>query len=188
MIKQVLILLLIPFVMGCFEKASKSEEGDNSIEYNPEYRLTELGIDLPEPPSPTANYVPFVQVDDLLFLAGNGPQLEDGTFITGKVGVDLSVEDGYQAARLTGIGHLSRLKQALGNLNKVKKIVKVNGMVNATNDFTNHSQVINGFSDLMVVVFGEAGRHARTSIGVASLPQNIPVEINLVVQIEKSDH
>lgn len=149
-----------------------------------ETRLKELGIVLPASAAPVANYVNAVQTGNLLFLAGKGPKRDDGTYITGKVGSDLTIEQGYQAARLTGIGQLAALKEAIGNLDRVKRIVKVLGMVNAGPDFTDHPKVINGFSDLMVEVFGEKGKHARSAVGMNSLPLGIAVEIELIVEIE----
>ncbi len=148
-------------------------------------RLRELGIELPPASSPVANYVNAVTTsDNLVFLAGKGPQKTDGTYITGKVGRDLSIEEGYAAARLTGINQLAALKAHLGSLDRVKRIVKVNGMVNATDDFTNHPEVINGYSDLMVEVFGDKGKHARAAVGMNSLPRNIAVEVEMVVELE----
>ena len=152
---------------------------------DPEAKLKELGIELPAVPAPYANYVNAVRVGNLLFLAGKGPNLPDGKYVTGTVGEDLTIEQGYEAARLTGLVQLAVLKNELGDLKKVKRIVKVLGMVNASTDFTDHSKVINGFSDLMVAVFGEKGRHARSSVGMCSLPLNIAVEIELVVEVEE---
>ena len=150
----------------------------------PEDKLKELGITLPSTPSPAANYVNAVRSGNLLFLAGKGPNTPDGKYITGKVGEDLSIEQGYEAARLTGISQLAVLKYELGDLSKVKRIVKVLGMVNATPDFTDHPKITNGFSDLMVQVFGEKGKHARSSVGMCSLPFGIAVEIEMIVEIE----
>jgi len=149
-----------------------------------EAKLQRLGIILPEVSAPVANYVNAVQTGNLLFMAGKGPTRPDGTRVTGKLGTDLTVEQGYEAARLVGINQLAVLKQAVGNLDRVKRIVKVTGMVNASPDFKQHPQVINGFSDLMVSVFGERGKHARTAVGMGSLPSNIAVEIEMVVEIE----
>ncbi len=147
--------------------------------------LKKLGITLPTPSTPIANYVNAVTTsDNLVFLAGKGPKREDGTYITGKVGKDLSVKEGYAAARRSGILQLGALKAAIGDLNRVKRIVKVLGMVNSTADFTDHPEVINGFSDLMVEVFGERGKHARAAVGMYSLPRNIAVEIEMIVEIE----
>lgn len=120
----------------------------------------------------------------MLFLAGKGPGLPDGTFITGKIGQDLTIEQGKEAARMVAINQLAVLKAELGNLNKVKSIVKVLGMVNCGPDFTQQPQVINGFSDLMVEVFGEKGKHARSAVGMNALPMNIAVEVELIVEIE----
>lgn len=147
-------------------------------------KLRELNITLRTPTKPMANYVKAVRTGNLLFLAGSGPSHPDGTNITGKVGKDLTVEQGYDAARSAGINILSTLKQELGDLNKVKRVVKVLGMVNSTDDFTDHPKVINGFSDLMVAVFGEKGKHARSAVGMNSLPSNIAVEIEIIVEVE----
>ncbi|MEJ2162068.1 MAG: RidA family protein [Robiginitalea sp.] len=143
----------------------------------------ELDIQLPVPSSPVANYVNAVQSGNLIFMAGKGPKNAEGEYVTGKVGEDLTVEEGYLAARLVGINQLAVLKAELGNLNKVKRIVKVLGMVNATPDFGNQPEVVNGFSDLMVEVFGERGKHARAAVGMGSLPRGIAVEIEMVVEV-----
>ena len=151
-----------------------------------ESRLQEMGITLPEVPTPVANYVRAVRSGNLVFLAGHGPMQADGTYITGKVGRDLSVEEGYEAARLTGLLLLASLRAEIGDLNKVTRVVKVNGMVNATDDFTQQPNVINGCSDLLVAVFGpEIGKHARAAVGMASLPIGIAVEIDAVVEIRE---
>ena len=152
---------------------------------NPEEKIKELGIILKEPSKPVANYVNAVRTGNLIFLAGKGPRTPDGKLITGKLGEDMSVEQGYEAARTVAISQLAVLKSELGDLNKVKRIVKVLGMVNATPDFTDHPEVINGFSDLMVEVFGEKGKHARAAVGMGSLPRNIAVEIELIVEVEE---
>ncbi len=149
-----------------------------------EKRLKEKGVILPENAKPIANYVSAVRTGNLLFLAGKGPLRSPGVYITGKVGQDLTPEQAYQAARLTGVLQLSAIKEAIGNLDKVKRIVKVLGMVNCIADFTEHSKVINGFSDLMVEAFGEKGKHARSSVGISSLPNNMVVEIELIVEVE----
>jgi enamine deaminase RidA (YjgF/YER057c/UK114 family) len=150
----------------------------------PEERLKQLNIDLPAVGKPIANYVNVVRVGNLLFLSGKGPSNEKGVFITGKVGRDLTLEEGIAAARLTAINQLAVLKAELGNLNKVKRIVKVLGMVNCEADYKDHPKVINGFSDLMVQVFGEKGKHARSAVGMCSLPMNMAVEVELVVEVE----
>ena len=131
-----------------------------------EVKLKEKGIVLATPSNPVANYVNAVRVGNLLYLAGKGPQKADNTYITGKVGKDLTLEQGYEAARLTAISHLAVLKNELGSLNKVKRIVKVLGMVNCTEDFKDQPKVINGYSDLMVEIFGEKGKHARSAVGM----------------------
>jgi enamine deaminase RidA (YjgF/YER057c/UK114 family) len=147
-------------------------------------KLMELGIQLPPASKPIANYVKAVRTGNLLFLSGTGPSKSDGTYIIGKVGRDLTIEQGYEAAKVTGIVILSTLKNELGDLNKVKRIVKVLGMVNCHSDFTDQPKVINGFSDLIVSVFGEKGKHARSAVGMNALPMNMAVEIEIVVEIE----
>lgn len=149
-----------------------------------EKKLKELSIQLITPGRPVANYVKVVRTGNLLYLAGEGPLRGDGSYITGKVGADLTTEQGYEAARQTGIAVLSTLKNELGDLNKVKRIVKVLGMVNCPNTFTDHPKVIKGFSDLMVAVFGDKGKHARSAVGMNSLPMNTSVEIEVIVEIE----
>jgi enamine deaminase RidA (YjgF/YER057c/UK114 family) len=150
----------------------------------PEERLVQMGLTLPPVPPPAANYVNAVRTGNLLFLAGKGPSTPDGKYITGKLGGDLTIEQGYEAARSVALAQLAVLKSELGNLSKVKRIVKVQGMINSTPDFIDHSKVMNGFSDMMVAVFGEKGKHARSSVGMCSLPFNIAVEVELVVEIE----
>ena len=151
----------------------------------PEDKLKEMGITLPPPSAPAGSYVPAVRTGNLLFMAGSGPaNRPDGTRPTGKVGKDLSVEEGYEAARLVGINLLARLKEELGDLGKVVRVVKLLSMVNAVTDFTEHPSVANGCSDLMVEVFGERGRHGRSAVGMGSLPFNIPVEIEMIVEVE----
>lgn len=145
--------------------------------------MREIGIELPSLSPPIANYVRAVRTGNLVFMAGAGP-LKDGKYWAGKVGTDLSVEDGYQAARLTGINQLASLKAEIGDLSRVKRIVKVMGMVNCGPDFTEQPEVINGFSDLMVEVFGEKGKHARSAVGMTALPRNMAVEIEMIVEIE----
>lgn len=152
-------------------------------DYDPEARLLALGIELTTPSSPVANYVNAVRVGNLVFLAGKGPRKADGEYVTGKLGVDLTVDEGYEAARLVGVSQLAVLKAELGNLNKVKRIVKVLGMVNASPDFGDQPEVVNGFSDLMVEVFGDRGKHARAAVGMGSLPRGISVEVEMVVEV-----
>lgn len=149
-----------------------------------EDKLKELGITLPDTPAPMANYVPAVRTGSLVYLSGLGPaNRPDGTTPLGKLGDDMSVEEGYEAARLTGINILARLKGELGDLDRVKRVVKLLSMVNTTPDFTQQPAVANGCSDLMVEVFGEQGRHARSAVGMNSLPNNIPIEIEIIVEV-----
>ena len=155
------------------------------IAQDAETNIKEKGIVLSSPSSPVANYVNAVKVGNLLFLAGKGPLKADKTYVTGKVGKDLTIEQGYQAARLTAISHLAVIKDELGSLNKVKRIVKVLGMVNCTEDFKDQSKVINGYSDLMVEVFGDKGKHARSAVGMYALPFNMAMEIEVIVEIEE---
>jgi len=148
-------------------------------------RLKELGITLPDPPKPLGNYVPGVRVGNLLFLSGHGPIRREGQpSARGKVGKDLTLEQGYAVARDVGINLLGSARTLLGSLDRVKRIVKVLGMVNCTDDFGDQPKVINGFSDLMVEVFGENGRHARSAVGMAALPSGIPVEIEMILEVE----
>jgi enamine deaminase RidA (YjgF/YER057c/UK114 family) len=148
-----------------------------------ETKLKEKGIVLVPPSSPVANYVNAVRVGNLLYLAGKGPTKADNTNITGKLGRDLTIEQGYEAARITAINHLAVIKKELGSLNKVKRIVKVLGMVNCTEDFKDQPKVINGYSDLMVEIFGENGKHARSAVGMCALPFNMAVEVEVIVEI-----
>lgn len=149
-----------------------------------EAKLKQLKIELPQVNTPLANYVHVVRSGNLLFLAGKGPSKVDGSYIVGKVGTDLSLEEGREAARLTALNQLAVLKAELGDLNRIKRIVKVLGMVNCDASFKDHPKVINGFSDLIVEVFGEKGKHARSAVGMCSLPNNMAVEIELIVEIE----
>jgi enamine deaminase RidA (YjgF/YER057c/UK114 family) len=147
-----------------------------------EARLKELGIDLPPPPAATANYVPFVREGGLLFVAGQGPMAADGTIAyMGRVGTDVSEEDGYQAARMCAVNCLAQIKAALGSLDNVKRVVSLRGFVACADDFYDQPKIINGASDLMVEVFGDAGRHARTAIGTIALPFNIATEVDMIV-------
>jgi len=150
----------------------------------PEENLAKLNITLPKTSAPVANYVNAVRTGKLIYLAGKGPIRENGQYITGKLGDSLTVEQGYEAARITGIIQIGVLKDLLGDLSKVKRIVKVNGYVNSTNNFVDQPKVMNGYSDLMVQVFGEKGKHARTSVSVNTLPFNIPVEVEMIVEVK----
>ncbi|MEX0273059.1 MAG: RidA family protein [Flavobacteriaceae bacterium] len=169
------------------EKEEVIQEVSREQGYDPEARLAEMDIVLPTPSVPVANFVHAVRTGDLIFLAGKGPRTPNGENITGKLGADLDIDRGYEAARAAGINQLAVLKATLGDLKKVKRVVKVVGMVNATPDFTDHPKVINGFSDLMVAVFGERGKHARAAVGMASLPSNIAVEVDMVVEVYEGE-
>ena len=147
-----------------------------------EDRLKELGIEIVESYVPIANYVPVNRVGDMLYLSGTGPSIGKEALFCGKLGADISVEDAYQAARYSAINVLSMLKQELGDLDKVKQIIKMTGYINCTSDFHDQPAVLNGASDLFVEVFGERGRHARAAIGVNALPMSLPVEIEVLVQ------
>ncbi len=150
----------------------------------PEAKLAKLGIELPVSPPPTANFVRAVRTGNLVFLSGHGPLKKGGGYITGRLGQNLSIEEGYEAARRTAIALLASLKAEIGDLGKVKRIVKVHGMVNSTPAFIQQSAVMNGCSDLLVEVFGDAGKHARAAVGMASLPRGFAVEIEMVVEVE----
>ena len=152
-------------------------------DYDIDARLLELGITLNEPSQPVGNYINSVRTGNLIYMAGLGPLGPNG-YITGKLGQDLSIAEGYDAARYTAISQLTALKAEIGDLNKVKRIVKVFGMVNSTPTFTQQPAVINGFSDLMVAIFGDRGRHARAAVGMVALPMNICVEIEMIVEVE----
>jgi enamine deaminase RidA (YjgF/YER057c/UK114 family) len=151
-----------------------------------EAQLKERNIALPKQATPMANYVSAVRTGNLLFLAGHGPVRQaDGSYMRGKLGKDLSVEQGYQVAREVGLNLLATTRTALGSLDRVKRVVKVLGMVNSAEGFGDQPKVINGFSDLMVEVFGEAiGKHARSAVGMAELPVGIPVEIEMILEVE----
>jgi enamine deaminase RidA (YjgF/YER057c/UK114 family) len=147
-----------------------------------EQRLRDLGLTLPQRPAPLANYVPAVRTGDLLFVSGHGPYI-DGKTPAGRVGREFTVEQGYDMARSAGLNCLASVKAALGDLDKVKRVLKVLGMVNCTEDFGDQPKVINGCSDLLVAVFGDAGRHARSAVGVQALPFHMPVEIEMVLEV-----
>ncbi|MEO7989044.1 MAG: RidA family protein [Chryseolinea sp.] len=148
-------------------------------------KLKELGVELFVPGKPIANYVKAVRTGNLLFLAGHGPTKADGTNMQGKLGKDMTLEQGYMAARQTAISLLSTLKAELGDLNKVKRIVKVTGWVNCEPDFGDQPKVINGCSDLLVSVFGTKGMHARAALGANALPLGMPVEVEIIVELEE---
>ena len=149
-----------------------------------EAKFAELNLELPPAPKPPGTYTPVVQIDNMLYVSGHGPVISDGTMITGKVGADLSEEEGIQAARQVGLTILATLKSQIGSLDRVERIVKVLGMVNAAPDVCSHPKVSNGFSDLMVEIFGENGRAARSAVGMGSLPGNIAVEIEVILKLK----
>nr|BAL53676.1 translation initiation inhibitor [uncultured Planctomycetota bacterium] len=153
---------------------------------SPEKRLQELHLTLPPAPKPVAVYKPAILVGNLLYVSGHGPLTPEGKIgICGKVGADLTLEQGYQAARQVGLAILATVRQTLGSLDKVKRLVKTLGMVNAAPDFRDHPKVINGFSELMAEVFGpEAGIGARSAVGMGSLPNNIAVEIECIFEVQ----
>jgi enamine deaminase RidA (YjgF/YER057c/UK114 family) len=147
-------------------------------------RLNALGLILPPPPAPIGNYVPYRLGGGLLFLSGFGPRKHDGGIVTGKVGATVSIEEGYEAAKLCGLNLLTNIQTALGSLDRVDTILKVLGMVNAVPDFGQHPRVIDGCTDLFVAVFGENGRPARSAVGMGSLPRDISVEVEAVVLVK----
>lgn len=148
-----------------------------------EARLKSLGIELPPPPRPMGSYVTAARSGNLLFLSGHGPVRDGWILYQGRVGRDLTIEQGQEAARVTGLNLLATVRDTVGSLDRVRRIVKALGMVQCADDFTDHPKVINGFSDLMVEVFGEAGRHARTAVGMGSLPTGIAVAVEMVVEV-----
>jgi enamine deaminase RidA (YjgF/YER057c/UK114 family) len=148
-----------------------------------EEKLDGLGLELPSPARPVGTYVPAVRTGDLLFLSGHGPTRSDGKVIRGCLGDDMSVEEGYDAARAVALNLIATMKAELGDLDRVRRIVKVLGMVRCTPDFDQHPKVINGASDLFVELWGDAGRHARSAVGMAALPSGIAVEIELVAEV-----
>lgn len=186
--KRTGVVLVTLVLVGWLVSPSLAGARDTAAEKDPtgspEERLAALGIALPTPPAPVANYVRAVTTGNLVFLAGHGPLTADGTYITGKLGKDLTLEEGYEAARLTAIALLASLKTEIDDLDRVRRIVKVTGMVNSDPAFTDQPQVINGCSDLLVEIFGDRGKHARAAVGMASLPIGIAVEIEMVVEVD----
>ncbi len=170
--KKKLLLLSLCFV------------GILSFAQTPEDRLKKEGIDLPNISAPVANYVNVVRVGNLLFLSGKGPLKTDGTYITGKLGLEHTIESGYAAAKLVAINQLAVLKNELGQLSKIKRIVKVLGLVNSAANFYDQPKVMNGFSDFMVLILGEKGKHARSAIGTNTLPFNMAVEVEMIVEVD----
>jgi enamine deaminase RidA (YjgF/YER057c/UK114 family) len=149
----------------------------------PEEKLTSLGLVLPEVPVPVANYVPYRWAGNLLYLSGQGPKRPDGTYRPGRLGRDATIEEAYEEARLTGLNLLAVAKSALGELSRIEAVIKLLGMVNADPDFSDHPKVINGCSDLLVEVLGDAGRHARSAVGMGSLPNRMTVEIEAILLV-----
>jgi len=148
-----------------------------------EQQLKQLGLDLPAPPKPVANYVPAVRVGDLLFLSGVLPSRDGQLVMTGKLGENLTVEQGAEAARVAVLNGVSIIRSAVGSLDHVKQIVKMVGYIASAPGSTDQPQVLNGASDLLVSLFGDAGRHVRVAVGAAELPRRAPVEIELIVQV-----
>ncbi|GEO17632.1 RidA family protein [Microvirga aerophila] len=149
----------------------------------PEEKLTSLGLVLPEVPVPVANYVPYRWAGNLLYLSGQGPKRTDGTYRPGRLGRNATIEEAYEEARLTGLNLLAVAKSALGELSRIEAVIKLLGMVNAEPDFSDHPKVINGCSDLLVEVLGDAGRHARSAVGMGSLPNRMTVEIEAILLV-----
>jgi len=149
-----------------------------------EKRAKELGLEFPPLTKPSGNYVHGVRSGNLLFMSGCGPRRKDGSAITGKLGETLTIEQGYEAARHVGLNMLVNIREMLGSLDKVKRVVKTLGMVNAAPHFNDTPKVMNGFSDLFVEVFGEAGRGARSAVGMVTLPNQIAVEVEMVLEVE----
>jgi enamine deaminase RidA (YjgF/YER057c/UK114 family) len=148
-----------------------------------EARLKELGIVLPTLPKPVANYLPYRLAGNLLYLSGQGPRDEKGASLSGKLGAEITTEEGYRRARLVGLGLLAATRDALGSLDRVDFVVKLLGMVNAVPNFNDSPKVINGCSDLFVAVLGDRGRHARSAVGMGSLPNQITVEVEAVMRV-----
>ena len=192
--EKIKYLFLVLFLVNC----TSNDRGavDYSLmnkplyDYDVEEKIKQLNIELPTPGEPIANYVPTVRFSEtknsmLVYVSGTGPRKENGDYLTGRLGDDMTIEEGYGAAKLTGINILASLKKEIGDLNKIKRFVKVIGMVNSTADFYQQPAVINGFSDFIVEVFGDRGKHARSAVGMVSLPSNIAVEIEVVVEVIK---
>jgi enamine deaminase RidA (YjgF/YER057c/UK114 family) len=148
-----------------------------------EKKIKELGITLPQAPKPLANYVPAVKAGNLLFVSGHGPFNDGKTMTSGKLGKELTIEQGSQTARNVALNCLASIKATIGDLDRVRRVVKLLGMVNCTEDFKDQPKVINGASDLLVEIFGDAGKHSRSAVGMQALPNGIPVEIEMIVEI-----
>ena len=192
--EKIKFLFLILFLVGCSPNDKEAVDyyllNKPLYDYDVEEKIKKLNIELPTPGEPIANYVPTVRFSEtknsmLVYVSGTGPRKENGDYLTGRLGDDMTIEEGYDAAKLTGINILASLKKEIGDLNKIKRFVKVIGMVNSTADFYQQPAVINGFSDFIVEVFGDRGKHARSAVGMVSLPSNIAVEIEVVVEVLK---
>ena len=185
-ITLVVVGVAIYNLASVFERMEAQRGGGEAplAEVDPAAKLKELGIVLAPPTAPIANYVNADRTGNLLFLAGKGPLPKDGKDVVGRLGKDMTVDEGYQAARSVAIAHLAVLQHELGDLKRVRRIVKVLGMVNSDPAFTQQPAVVNGYSDLMVAVFGDRGKHARSAVGMATLPGGIPVEVEVIVEIE----
>ncbi len=175
---------MVPRFLSGWDEASSARAADEVENASAEQRLKDLGIELPPAPKPVAVYVPGVVSGNMLYASGHGPRTVEGKLIQGRVGDDLTLKQGYEAARLVGLNVLSTIRNTVGSLDQVVRLVKVLGMVNSTSEFSQHPAVINGFSELMVEVFGEKkGKGARSAVGMGSLPSNIPVEIEAILEI-----
>lgn len=182
--KYLIFISVIFFFQSCAHREHVPETSEELYTYDIDERLEELNIQLREIKyPPTVPISGAVRTGNLIFLSGNGPRNAAGDLTVGKVGEDLTIEEGYQAARQSAINHLCILKSELGDLNKVVQVVKVLGMVNAPADFSQQPAVINGYTELMIEVFGDRGRHARSAVGMASLPGNMACEVEAIVQV-----
>lgn len=184
--KYSLLFLLSVALLSCSPKQDESvkQEAAATPAVDIDARLKELNIQLVEPSVPTANFVKTVRVGNLVYTSGHGPDRAEGGPLTGRVGGDLTLEQGQEAARLTGVALLSSLKKEIGDLGKIKRVVKVLGMVQCTPEFKDQPKVMNAFSDMMVDIFGEKGKHARSAVGMSALPGNIAIEIEMIVEVE----
>lgn len=186
MIMKYTALLILIFLSACNPKTPEPKKTESLYTYNIEEKIAELGIQLTLQKTPAGLKIQMAtQSGNMIYLSGNGPISASGERTEGKVGVDLTTEQGYEAARLTAINHLSVLKEQIGDLNKVVRIVKVFGMVNCDASYTEHPKVINGYSEVMLEVFGERGKHSRSAVGMNSLPWNLACEIETIVEIQE---
>lgn len=182
--KYTFLFLVSVLLWSCSPKINQPASVSSQASADIEARLKALNIKLVEPSVPTANFVKTVRVGNLVFTSGHGPDKPEGGTYQGRVGADLTLEQGQEAARLTGVALLSSLKKEIGDLSKVKRVVKVLGMVQCTPEFKDQPKVMNAFSDMMVGVFGEKGKHARSAVGMSALPGNIAIEIEMIVEVE----